>query len=308
METEGYKFDLVTQRFLVSRWNTELGKQVRSQVIDGLKNWIVIRSILDPYVLDHPDNIEPDGYPYYPPDAMQKNSFWLLTHDDLRGISFYNDDFSGSHSFEKKKLNYSSFYKCNLTGTDLEVTDLSFARFEKCKLDKAILSYSNGFSTHIVNCSARDACFWVCRFRDCDFSGTDFRGTYFEDMVLEDIKVNYRTRFDFELNRVWEERTMPLEQMPDIMRSIRVAYEKAELWSLMDRFLLREKTEQRKRLLWPQLRKEKTLSDVPCLVLESCLWHRIGLFDAAFTSVADRRGSGIAVFVVVCRPGHAERT
>jgi hypothetical protein len=53
---------------------------------------------------------------------------------------------------------------------------------------------------------------------------------------------------------------MPTEQIPDVLRAFRLAYKRAELWPLLDQFLLKEKTEQRKHILWPQFKKEKTFS------------------------------------------------
>ncbi|MBI4825144.1 MAG: pentapeptide repeat-containing protein [Nitrospirae bacterium] len=259
MDRDGYKFDLVTQRFIINRWETETGQKVREDVIQGLKNSVEVRAILDSYVLAHPENVEPYGYPHYPKNAMTEGGFWVLTNDDLRGINFFSEDFSGSPSFEKKSLTYSSFFDCNLTDANFEMTDLSYARFDNCKMDKIILAGSGGFSTKILNSSVRNACIWKCGFRDCDFSGSDFFGAYLEDIVLEDITVNYLTRFDIKLSRSWKKRARPMEQDPDIFRAIRLAYGRAELWSLMDQYLVKEKRGQRKHILWPQFRKEKTI-------------------------------------------------
>lgn len=231
MEKYGFKFDLRTQRFLVNRWETEVGVRVRDQVLAGLKNSVEVRAILDPYVLDHKDNKDPYGYPIYPPDAMTEGEFWVLTQDDLRGIKFYNEDISNSPSFEKKALSYASFYGCNLAGSNLEMTDLSYARFEKCNLTNTVFAASGGFGTRATDCLATNVCFWESGFRECDFSGSDLRGAYFESAIIEDLKVNYLTQFDLTLSCRWESRTMPAEQMPDVLRSIRVAYTREELWS-----------------------------------------------------------------------------
>ena len=56
VDKDGFKFDLKTQRFLVYRWETEVGARVRDEVLAGLKNSVEVRAILDPYVLDHKDN------------------------------------------------------------------------------------------------------------------------------------------------------------------------------------------------------------------------------------------------------------
>lgn len=229
IDREGWKFDLVTQRFLENRWETSVGQKVRDEVIDGLKNSIEIRAILDNYVLKHPANIDPYGYPYYPPDAIVKDNFWVLTQDDLRGIQFYNEDFSNSPSFEKKSLSYSSFYNCKMSGVHLNMVDLSYARLEKCDLSTAVIIDTGGFSTRFIDCNLSKACLWKCKFIDCDFSGSDLRGAYLEDAFLYDIHVNYLTKFDTNLESAWRKRLMPPSQAPDVLRSIRIAYEKAEV-------------------------------------------------------------------------------
>jgi len=259
MEKDGFKFDLVTQRFLVNRWETDLGKRVREEVIEGLKRSVEVRAILDPYVLDQPENIEPYGYPYYPKIAMTKDAFWVLTNDDLRGIHVYSEQFPGSPSFEKKSFSYSDFHNCVLIDVNLDMTDFSYARFEKCNMDGVTFAYSGGFSTRIINYSIKRSCFWMCGFRDCDFRDSDFRGAYFEDVILENLKVNYRTRFDLVLTDRWKQRTMPSEQKADIYRAIRLAYKDAGLWSLMDKYLLQERVAQRKHILFPRVKEEKSI-------------------------------------------------
>lgn len=261
VDKDGFKFDLQTQRFLVNRWETEVGSRVREEILAGLKNSVEVRAILDPYVLDHKDNTEPYGYPIYPPGAMTENEFWVLTQDDLRGIRFYNEDISNTPSFEKKALSYASFYNCNLAGSNLEMTDLSYARFEKCDLTGTVIVASGGFCTRVTNCTATNACFWQSGFRECDFSGTDFRGAYFESTLIEDLKVNYITQFDLAPSQRWKSRVMPAEQIPDFLHSIRLAYERAELWLHVDKYFYREKTAQRKYILWPYLKQRRSFSE-----------------------------------------------
>jgi hypothetical protein len=107
MERDGFKFDLETQRFLMNRWETDVGKRVRDEIISGIKNSVELRAILDNHVLVHPDNVEPYGYPVYPKSEMGEGRFWVLTQDDLRGIHVYNEDLSSSPCLEKKALSYS---------------------------------------------------------------------------------------------------------------------------------------------------------------------------------------------------------
>lgn len=258
MERDGFKFDLETQRFIKNRWDTDIGKRVRAEIIAGIKNSIELRAILDDHVMEHPENIDPYGHPIYPKSEMLENSFWVLTQDDLRGIQIYNEDLSYSPCLEKKSLAYSSFYNCNLSSTNMEMADYSYSRFEKCNMEGTIFAASGGFSVNIIDCNLRGACFWQRGFRDCDFSGSNFSGAYFEGALLEDLKVNYKTIFDLDLASTWKTRNLPDDQKPDILRAIRLAYHKAELWEQMDAFLYKEKVAQRKYILWESFLEKKS--------------------------------------------------
>ena len=184
---------------------------------------------------------------------MAHDRFWVLTQDDLRGIHIYHEDLSSSPCLEKKSLSYSRFYGCNLSNSNMEMADFSYAHFEKCNMDAIVFAASGGFSTRMIACRLTNACFWESGFRDCDFSDSDLTGSYFEGALLEDVKANYKTKFDVQLRVRWKTRSMPPDQKPDILRAIRIAYERAELWQHMDTFLCEEKRTQRKHLLWPFL-------------------------------------------------------
>ena len=231
---------------------------MRDEVLTGLKNSIEVRAILDPFVLEHQDNIDPYAYPIYPPDAMGEDKFWVLTQDDLRGLKFYNQEISNSPSFEKKALSYASFFNCNLAGSKIEMAELSYARFDRCDLTDTSFAASGGFCVQLTNCSATNACFWQAGFRECDFSGSDFRGAYFEGTLIEDMKVNYLTQFDPWPVRRWRSRSMPTEQVPDFLRCIRLAYSRAELFAHVDKYFYREKTAQRKHILWPHFKQRRS--------------------------------------------------
>lgn len=258
MDKEGFKFDLITQRFIKERWNSELGQKVRQEIIDGIKNSVELRAILDSYVLEHPENTDPYGHPIYPKSEMKEGEFWVLTQDDLRGIHFYNEDFSLSPCLAKKSLSYSSFYNCNLTNSNLERTDLSYARIDKCNLNSACLAMSGGFNIKLVDSNLTNANLIQSFFGDCDFSGSNFERAYFEDVQLNNNKVNYLTKFDLNLRDTEKTRKMPENQKPDILRSIRQSYETAELWGNMDAFLNKEKLVQRQSILWPRFRENKS--------------------------------------------------
>jgi len=256
---EGFQFDLETQRFIKNRWGTDTGKQVLKEIIDGIKNSVEIRAILDDYVLDHEENIDPYGHPIYPKDAMKENDFWVLTQDDLRGACFYNEDFSNSPSLGKKSLSYTRFYNCNLEKASLDRTDLSFARLEKCNLKQTYLSNGGGFNTVYLDCDLSNSIMTNSGFIENDFSGSILSGAFFKDALLQDIKVNYLTSFDYEINDKWNDVKMPTKQIPDILRAIRIAYEKAELWNIADKFLLQERISVRKYLIWEQFKTDKSI-------------------------------------------------
>jgi len=256
MDREGVTFDLVTQRFLKNRWNTELGKRVLEEVIEGLKSGVEVRAILDNYVLEHPENQDPYGHPYYPKSAMDENSFWVLTHDDLRGIHVYNEIFPNNSSFTVKSLNYARFFGCNFSGTNMERTELSMATFEKCDLEAVCFAGGGGFGTRFIDSNLKNVCYWSSGLIDGDISGSDLRGIYLEDAKLENITVNYSTKLDLDLNLNWKTRSMPVDQIADHLKAYRVAYERAEIWHNVDQYLSLERAANRKYILYPQL-KEK---------------------------------------------------
>lgn len=169
MERDGFKFDLETQRFLINRWDTEVGQRVHDEIISGIKDSVELRAILDNYVLVHPENEDPYAHPFYPKSEMKEGSFWVLTQDDLRGIRIYNEDLSSSPCLEVKALSYSSFYNCNLSNTNIERADLSYARFEKCNMEGVIFAAAGGFSTILLECDLTNACLCQSGFRDCNF-------------------------------------------------------------------------------------------------------------------------------------------
>lgn len=258
MNKDGFYFDFETQRFLVNRWETELGKKVRDDIIKGIKDSDDLRWILDDYVLNTNDNFVPYSYPIYPKDKMKEEAFWVLTQDDLRGIHLYNEDFSDSKSLGKKQLTYSMFYNCNLSNVNMDRADISGSRIEKCNLANAYLSNAGGYNVKIIDSNLNSALMYNSGFLDCDFSGTNLTNAYFEDTLFENIKVNYLTKFDYKIRENWEHRDIKKNKIADILRAIRISYEKAELWDEADKYMHEEKKSFRKYILWERFRKYKT--------------------------------------------------
>ncbi len=259
IDKEGFQFDLETQRFIKNRWETKLGQKVRQKIIKGITSSSDIRGLLDGYALEEA-SADPYAHPIYSKDAMKENDFWVLTHDDLRGICFSGEDFSNSYSLEKKSLNYSYFHNCTLKNISLGGTDLSYANIEKCNLKHTNLSSGVGLSTRFIDCDLQNTLMYDRKLIDCDFSGSNLKGAFWGNARLENIKVNYLTKFDYRLSDKWKEMEMPKKQIPDILRAIRIAYEKAELWDEADKYLLEEKTTYRKYILRENYKKEKTFS------------------------------------------------
>ena len=258
MSREGFEFDLKTQRFLKNRWETELGKKVYKEVIAGVKNGVEVRAILDSYVLDHPDNQDPYGHPYYPKNAMDEDSFWVLTQDDLRGIHVYNEHFPDNSSWSVKSLNYARFYNCTFDRANLERTTLTKATFDNCDLENVCFAGGGGYGAKFINSNLKSVCFWETALIEADFSGSDLEGAYFEGATLTDISANYLTRFDRELCAAWSTRTMPEKEMPEILKSIRIAYRKSEIWHVADQYFFLERKKNREAVLWPQFKADKT--------------------------------------------------
>jgi len=269
MDRNDVCFDTRTQSFLVSRWETEIGQQVLREIVNGIKSSVEIRAILDDYVLEHPENHNSYGYPYYPPDAIKPGEFWVLNSDDLRGVHIYNESFKDTQSLEIKMLAYASFYNCDFTDANIERADLSFTRFEKCAFTRTIFAAAGGFDTRMIDCRANGAVFWDAALRGWDVRGTDFTDAYFEGALLEDLQLNHLTRFDRTPKQAWRSRTMLDAMVPDVLRGVRLAYERAELWSQMDDFLREEKRSERKHILWPQLRKKTSLPALKAWVVSA---------------------------------------
>ena len=260
MDRDGFEFDLLTQRFIQNRWETELGRKVLEEIIDGIKNNVEIRAILDSYVLDHPENQDPYGHPYYPKDEMTEGSFWVLTQDDLRGIHVYNEEFPKNSSLAKKSLNYARFYNCKFNGSNLERTSLTKAIFEKCNLENVLFASGGGYGINFKNSNLTNACFLETALIEADFSGAILTGAYFESAVITDITLNYLSSFDSHLNTIWGTRTLPTTQIPEILKSIRIGYEKAELWSYADRYLFLERKSNRKIIIWSRFTGNKNIN------------------------------------------------
>lgn len=250
-DREGFEFDLRTQRFLVRRWETATGRAALAEITAGIRNGTEIRAILGGYVLEHVENSDPYGHPFYPPDAMTPDAFWVLTQDDLRGATFSNENFAKSNSLEKKDLSYGRLFKCDLTDASLERVRLSSAKVEECTLVRATLAGAIGFSTRFRKSDLRDACFWDAGLIEADFSGADLRGVYFEHGRFADMIVDYETRFDERLRTTWSTRTMAATELPELLKAIRLAYQRQEIWTLADRFLALERAAFRKAVLWP---------------------------------------------------------
>jgi len=258
MKKRRYQFDLKTQRFITNRWESTLGQRVYRDILDAAQQSADLRPILEHYVLEHPENIEPYEYPVYPPSAMQENDFWVLTPEDLRGIHFYQEDMQGSHSLAKMQLSLAHFYECRLEHAHISMARLSYTVFKECDLRHAVLAHSEGLSTKFFGCKLQDASFLGSEFEKIDAAGSDFRRVFFGDARLESLHVDYRSRFDRSLRCKWKHRVMTPSQLPDLYHALRLAYQHEDLWHVADRYLYKERAANRKYIRWPQWMKRKS--------------------------------------------------
>lgn len=253
MERQRYKFDLLTQRFLIHRWETELGQRVYAEILENIRGSADICPILEHYVIEHPENTDPYDFPVYPRDAVQPGTFWVLDPEDLRGLRFYQENLYATRSLTKMQLSFARFYQCNLRCAHLGMTRLSYAGFEACDLREAVFAHSEGIATRFVGSDLEHACLLGAEFIAPNLCGSDCRGMYLEGAKLQDMRVDYQTRFDMSLLRRWKNRCIPLQQLPDLYHSLRMAYQQADIWHIADRYLLRERTAHRKFIRWPQI-------------------------------------------------------
>ncbi len=244
-DTSGLEFDLKTQRFLKNRWETKIGQKVRVRLIEGIKRNAEIRGILDEYVLEHPDNSDPYGHPYYPEDEMEEGRFWVLSQDDLRGISFQAEDFKNTRSLEKKALNYADFFGVIMNGANLFNCDLTRANFRKCNMDNVALTYG-GHATYFEDCSLQNANFTRAGFIDCVFHKTNLKGVCWQDCYIDNLYLDNETQID----KTLQSSTNNYEDLSDLYRKFRLAYDNAEIWDKYDWYLLQEKTAYRKHILF----------------------------------------------------------
>jgi len=274
MQQQELGLDLLAQQFIVHRWHTPLGRQVRDKIVECIKTNKNIQEILAPHVLEHPANVESFDYPYYPPDAMLEKEFWVLAVDDLRGLQFFDEDFSGTNGFSKTNLAYSCFQNCDLSKASFELTKLSFTQFTQCDWSDCIIDKAKAYNSSWIDCRFTNAAFLESNFVDVDWSSSDFRGVYFEQVSLQGVIVNYLTQFDEKLATRWHDRKLPLQQLPDLYKGVRVAYEKAELNAKVDFYLLKEAIANRKYVLWRKL-KEKVSFYNGYLWLRDLSWSLI---------------------------------
>ncbi len=294
MKKQRYQFDLIAQRFMVNRWETETGKQVYAEIQRGIKASEDIRPLLEHYVLDHPLNIDPYEYPVYPRDAMQPGAFWVLAPEDMRGISFYQEDFYATRSLSKVQLSLASFYKCNLRSAHLSMTRLSFAKFEGCDLRNAVFAHSEGIGTEFVGSELCKTCFLGTDFKDMDCSGADFRDAYFEDARFGHLRVDYLTRFDLTLAKKWKNRSLPPRQLPDLYRALRRAYQRADLWHVGDRYLFKERTANRKYIKRPLIIRQRSIRNALVWLMDLA-W---GLISGYGTRPKRLIASGMSISVI----------
>ena len=260
MDKQEFTFDLLTQRFIVKRWSTPLGKEVRQRIIACIEKGDDLRGVLEPYVLQHHANLDPYNYPYYPVDVMESKEFWVLNKHDMRGIYFEDKNFSTSTSLAKMNISYGEFKKCNLANADFKKGDLSYTKFAECNLSNTVFESSNGRATSFADSNLSGASMLNVKLVDASFLGCNLQGVHFENTSLKNIEVNYLTKFDRNIHIKWYRRGTSMRQLPDLYRALRMAYEKANLLVTADFYLIQERSAYRKYILWEEMHQKKNLS------------------------------------------------
>lgn len=248
-DRDGFQFNLIARRFIHQRWETDLGQRVLEEIVQGIRRGVELRAILDPYVLKDEANSDPWGHPFYPPAAMTADAFWVINNDDLRGASFYRQQFSGTPSLEKKALSYATFFDCDLSGADLYQVEFSSARLEQCRLAGAAFVRAGGFDTIMIRCDVRDANMSESGWIDVRWDGSDLRDCFWADATIRRAQVDYQTLLDIDLRRQQGQRLLQPAQIPDILRAFRRAYTDVEIWDEADRFLRSERRARRRHVL-----------------------------------------------------------
>ncbi len=214
---------------------------------------------------------KPYDYPIYPGDAIVPGVSWVLDAEDLCGIRFHQEDFYGSTSLSKMQLSLSGFYRCNLRRIQLGMSRLSFTHFDHCDLREAMFAHAEGIDTRFAGSDMRQSCLLGAEWIGADLSGCDCRGIYLGEAHLSQLKVDHRSRFDTRLKRHWHNRSMAPRQLADLNHSLRMAYQKADLWHIADRFLYHERTASRKYIRWPEAMHHATPKNI-WLWLKDWIW------------------------------------
>jgi len=248
---EGLEFDLRTVRFLRDRWQSELGIRVKGEVLEELRRGAGIRGVLGRYVLDHQDNASPYEFPYYPPEAMHPDVFWVLHEDDLRGIELWNEDLSSLNGLEKANVSYAKFYHCTLNGTALSIMGMTHARFHNCSLVGACFAQSGGLEVEFSECDLTGAEFIDSGFENIRFTACNLSDVYLHSVYLDGMHIDHATQVSSVLRTHCDKFTLPYHQIPDILRDFRRAYSRAEIWDVADRFYYAEMRARRKYILRP---------------------------------------------------------
>ncbi len=262
MERLAPSFDAETQRFLVQRWHCEKGKRVLTRLKQALSLQQGVDEILNEFILKHPSNSDPYGYPVYPKACMGDDEFWVLATNDLRGIRLHDLQLVDCRGLEHKSLSYGSLASCVCERSSMGNCEMSFMHVEHCTFTGVDFSLATAHQAHFESCDFRGASFWECHFSRSRFHDCDLRGVYLEDALIEKISVDYQTQVDLKLCESWNGRNLPTEQQADLLRELRIAYERAELWHRSDQLLFYERVANRKHIIWPLCKKEPNILNI----------------------------------------------
>ncbi|MGJ3259407.1 MAG: ion channel [Rhodospirillales bacterium] len=258
-DTSGFELDYETQRFVSERWDTEQGELAIREIIEGIKNNVEIRGILDDYVLDWDHPYSTYAYPYYPKEKIHDGHFWLLNNDDLRGIKIFRQEFEDSRSLERKSLAYSAFYNVKFKNMNIHPLDMSQSSFFNCTFDGCNLYQFSGFNILFKDCDFKNSTFISCYWHGARIYNSSIAGARIGEFGLKDCELDHLSRFDDDVVFVEYEGKSEPDFATDFYRDLRIAYEKAEIFPLLDRCFLKEQVSRRKFILWPRVRKDRSV-------------------------------------------------
>ena len=163
---------------LRDRWKTEIGQQIKKQLLHALRegdhSWPELLAMLPSVSVaaPYPDVLDDLRGLDFCLEHMDRVS---LTHSDLSYSSFQLCRLTGAR-FQGSKLSWAHFYRSNLTNADLLQVTADHGRFENCSLRGAMMMTSDFRHGSFNSSDLRSSVLNGCDFRDCDLADVQLKG------------------------------------------------------------------------------------------------------------------------------------